>query len=307
MEEGLESKERRLREMVSAHPSAVVAYSGGVDSTLLARIAREELGDRMLALVVSSPLMPVHDLERAVHIAEELGFPFHILEANELRIPRFADNDPDRCYQCKKYRLGLLKAEAAKRGFSEVLDGSNMDDASAHRPGTRALEEEGVSSPLRRAGLTKAEVRALARKLGLPNWDAPSSPCLATRFPYGMRLTIPLLRRVEAAEDHLRNLGMRVFRVRLEGPEWARIEAGGEERSLLENKETGEQAVKNFREAGFRRVDLDLDGYRSGSMDEPKPRRRVLTLFEDGSPAAGDHTTLDKERSSPARLERDER
>lgn len=307
MEEGLESKERRLREMVSSHPSAVVAYSGGVDSTLLARIAREELGDRMLALVVHSPLMPSHELESAVRTAGELGFSCHILETDELRLPGFADNKPDRCYQCKKHRLGLLKAEAERRGFTEVLDGSNLDDASTHRPGTRALEEEGVPSPLKSAGFTKAEVRALARKLGLPNWDVPSSPCLATRFPYGMRLVPLLLRRVEAAEDYLRSMGMREFRVRLEGPEWARIEAGAEERSLMEDEETAAQVVKSLRETGFRRVDLDLDGYRSGSMDEQTARRRVLVLFEAGCPAAADISRPDAEGPSQARLGREGR
>lgn len=282
MDDELTLKRRRLWEILVSLPSAVVAYSGGVDSTLLSRLTFEALGDRMLAVLVSSPLMPPRELRRAITVAETLGIPFYVTESDELSLPGFPRNPRDRCYLCKKHRLGLLRSLADSRGLAMILDGGNLDDASSYRPGRRAVLEEGGLSPLESAGFTKADVRALARDLGLPNWDAPSRPCLATRFPYGAKLDPEFIRRVDAAEEFLESLGLRELRVRMDVPNQARIEAGAEETAFLRGEETREKVVKKFSELGFRRVDLDLGGYRSGSMDAPVSARKVLTLFEEG-------------------------
>jgi len=279
MDDLLEDKLRRLQGILSSFSSALVAYSGGVDSTLLARMAHEALGDRMTAVLVASPLLPPRESERAEDIAASLGFPLEVVEADELSLPDFNHNPPDRCYICKGFRLGLLRVMADKRDFEAVLEGSNLDDASLYRPGRRATLEMGVSSPLEEAGLSKDDIRALARESGLPNWDAPSRPCLATRFPYGMELTRELIARVDAAEEVLERLGLRQVRVRLEAPDAARIEVGADELELLDGKDNREEAVKKLRGLGFRRIMLDLEGYRSGSMDESRPARSCQTLY----------------------------
>jgi uncharacterized protein len=279
MDDLLEDKLRRLQGILSYFSSALVAYSGGVDSTLLARMAHEALGDRMTAVLVASPLLPPREAGRAEDIAASLGFPLEVVEADELSLPDFNHNPPDRCYICKGFRLGLLRVMADKRDFEAVLEGSNLDDASLYRPGRRATLEMGVSSPLEEAGLAKDDIRALARESGLPNWDVPSRPCLATRFPYGMELTRELIARVDAAEEVLERLGLRQVRVRLEAPDAARIEVGADELELLDGKDNREEAVKKLRGLGFRRIMLDLEGYRSGSMDESRPARSCQTLY----------------------------
>ncbi len=279
MDELLEGKLRRLRGIIASFPSALVAYSGGVDSTLLAYITHETLGDRMTAVLVVSPLMPPREAERAKGTAASLGIPLETVETNELLLPDFSHNPPDRCYICKKHRLGMLRGMAAERGRGAVLEGSNLDDAGMHRPGRRACAELGASSPLEEAGLAKSGIRALAQEAGLPNWDAPSRPCLATRFPYGMEMTAELIARIDAAEEALEGLGLREVRVRLEAPETARIEAGAGELEILNGKDTRGEAVKKLAGLGFRRILLDLDGYRSGSMDEGITDRRCSILY----------------------------
>jgi pyridinium-3,5-biscarboxylic acid mononucleotide sulfurtransferase len=285
MEGSLESKLRILRGILASSPSALVAYSGGVDSTLLAYLAREVLGERMKAVVVTSPLLPPRELERAESIAATLGFPVEAVAADELSVPGFDRNPPDRCYICKRFRLELLQEMAGREGWGAVLEGSNIDDAGAHRPGRRATREMGAASPLEEAGLTKDDVRILARELGLPNWDAPSRPCLATRFPYGMMLEPGLIRMVDAAEDALEGMGLRQLRVRLEAPDTARIEVSPAELPLLDGKDNSDRLVKKLKGLGFRRITLDLEGYRSGSMDDRRPTGRCRTLYsaeEDG-------------------------
>ncbi|MGQ9476820.1 MAG: ATP-dependent sacrificial sulfur transferase LarE [Actinomycetota bacterium] len=277
-------KGKRLREILESLPSAVVAYSGGVDSTLLAYSAFQALGGRMLAVLVTSPLVPPRETSRAIRLSGELGFPLHVVEADELSLPGFTENPRDRCYHCKKYRLGLIRPLAASRGLEVMLDGSNLDDASGHRPGRRATREEGCRSPLEEAEFTKSDVRALAREMGLPNWDAPSRPCLATRFPYGARLDPKLLCMVDEAEEFLEGLGLRELRVRMDEPGLARVEVAREDIDLLREPGMRERVARKFRGLGFRRVDLDLEGYRSGSMDREMPSRRVLIIYEDGHP-----------------------
>jgi len=282
MEAELESKLDVVRGIIGDLASALVAYSGGVDSTLVAHLAREALGDRMLAVVVASPLQPPRELTRAISVAKRLDLPLEIAEADEISLPGFEDNPPERCYLCKKLRLELLRGMADRRGYEAILEGSNLDDASSHRPGMRASLELGALSPLEKAGLRKAEVRAAARELGLPNWDAPSRPCLATRFPYGMILDRGLIARVDAAEEWLEKLGIRQLRVRVEGPREARIEVEPEDMQLLRGEEMRERLVKKFRGLGFRRVRLDLEGFRSGSMDEEGRERKCEELYDEG-------------------------
>jgi pyridinium-3,5-biscarboxylic acid mononucleotide sulfurtransferase len=280
MDDALAGKLRKLRGILASLPSALVAYSGGVDSTLLALVTRQELGDRMQAVVVASPLLPPRELERAECIAASLGIPLAVVEADELALPGFNRNPPDRCYICKGYRLGILRDLAAREGWAAVLEGSNRDDAGAHRPGRRATQEMGASSPLEEAGMTKADVRALARKLGLPNWDAPSRPCLATRFPYDAELRRELMAGVDAAEMELEAMGLRELRVRMDVPAEARIEVGADEMPLLDVKDNRDRLVKKLQSLGFRRIAIDLEGFRSGSMDESRAGRRCEILYD---------------------------
>ncbi len=281
MDDELAGKLERVREILGSFSSALVAYSGGVDSTLLAFLAHEILGENMAAVIVASPLLPPRELERARSTAGSLSIPLEVVEADELSLPGFVDNPADRCYICKGFRLGFLQDMAAKGGYAAVLEGTNLDDAGLHRPGRKATKEMGAASPLEEAGLTKADIRALARELGLPNWDAPSRPCLATRFPYGMKLELPLMQRVDAAEEELESLGLRQLRVRLEKTDTARIEVGEDEMHLLDGEDVLESLVKKFRALGFRHIYLDLEGYRSGSMDEDQPARRCISLYNE--------------------------
>jgi uncharacterized protein len=279
MDVGLDSKLRGLRSILGSYSSALVAFSGGVDSSLLAFVAREVLGDRMTAVIVASPLLPPRELERAINLASAMSLPLEVADADELSLPGFKGNPRDRCYICKRFRLELLWDLADEGAWEAVMEGSNLDDAGAHRPGKRAVEELGAVSPLEEAALTKAEVRAVAESLGLPNWDAPSRPCLATRFPYGMELDRGLMRRVGAAEEILERAGLRELRVRIEAPHAARIEVGTEELSWFDEKDNRERLVKELRGLGFMSITLDLEGYRSGSMDERRPAGRCRTLF----------------------------
>ena len=287
MDEALAGKLRKLRGFLVSLPSALVAYSGGVDSTLLAFVSHQELGDRMKAVVVASPLMPPREFERAERIAVSLGIPLAVVEADELSLPGFDRNPPDRCYICKGYRLGILRDMAAREGWEAVLEGSNRDDAGAHRPGRRATRELGAASPLEEAGMTKADVRALAKELGLPNWDAPSRPCLATRFPYGAELRRELMSRVDAAEEELEAMGMRELRVRMDVPGEVRIEVGAREMALLDVKDNRDRLVKKLHSLGIKRIAQDLEGFRSGSMDEGSAGRSCRILYDEDSLAGG--------------------
>lgn len=258
------SEEALLMPVIRRYPSAVIAYSGGVDSTVVAVAAHRALGERMLAVTGDSPSVARSELESAQRIAEETGFPWLAVPTHELADARYQANDGTRCYFCKSELYGVLDEIRNQRGFSVVMDGFNQDDLGDFRPGLKAGQEHQVVSPLKEAGLGKDSVRRLARAWGLSNWDKPASPCLSSRIPYHTPVTVERLQQVEAAEDALHHLGFRQVRVRHHGP-LARIEVPIEDLSwVLRERDTILRALK---QVGYQFVSLDLEGLKSGSLN----------------------------------------
>lgn len=266
-----------LRSRLAAYPAVVVAYSGGVDSALVAAIAAEQLGERALAVTGVSPALAPHLREEARLQAGWMGIRQQEIATAELNDPAYSSNPAERCYACKRELHGQLAALLAQLPLTaaQVLDGVNQDDLADHRPGIRAARERGVSSPLAELGINKQTVRQLSRALGFPWWDKPAQPCLASRFPYGEPISAARLERVAAAEDWLRQRGIAELRVRSHG-EAARIELPADQLTrLLSNLQDGAlrgELVEAFQELGFSAVSLDLEGLVSGKLNRELPR-----------------------------------
>ncbi len=267
----LENALARLRTHLARHPAVLVAYSGGVDSALVAAIAAEQLGDRALAVTGVSPALAPHLLDEARLQADWMGIRHREIPTAELEDPAYSSNPTDRCYACKRELHGLL-ALVARETLApgapppQVLDGVNRDDLGDHRPGIQAARERGVSSPLAELGIDKAGVRAISRSLGFPWWDKPAQPCLASRFPYGDSINAQRLHRVAAAEAWLRQQGFQELRVRSQG-ETARIELPSHQVEALLQRVERLELVQTFRELGFSAVSLDLEGLVSGKLN----------------------------------------
>jgi uncharacterized protein len=263
----IEQKWDHLKALLQDMQLAVLAYSGGVDSSLLVRAAAEVMAPHLIVVTALSETYPASELDSAREFVRSLGVTHRILRTEELSSEDFVRNTPERCYHCKKELYAKLRQIADAEGISEIIEGSNTDDLKDYRPGRRAVQELSIRSPLVEAGLSKAEVRELARLRGLPMWDKPSLACLSSRIPYGTRVTPEILRTVQAAEDQLRALGFRQVRVRHHG-ETARIEVDCSDFGRLLADEVPGQISTALKRLGYSYVCLDLEGYRTGSMNE---------------------------------------
>jgi uncharacterized protein len=269
----MEKKWKHLKALLDEMKPAVLAYSGGVDSSLLLRAASEVMGAGLIAATAVSETYPAGELQSAKDFARSLGVTHRILRTEELASEEYVQNPPDRCYYCKKELFEKLRKLADTEGISFILEGSNTDDLSDHRPGRKAAGEYAIRSPLVEAGLSKSEVRELARGLALPVWDKPSLACLSSRIPYGTRITPEILKAIQTAEDHLRAYGFRQVRVRHHG-DMARIEVDRSDFAKLLSSGVAERITAALKEIGYTYVCLDLAGYRTGSMNEGMIRMR---------------------------------
>ena len=263
----IEDKLGQLKKTLREMGTVLVAYSGGVDSTFLAVTAYEVLGQNSLAVFASSPVAPPMEKEQAASLAHDIGLRFRIIESNEMANPDFVANPPERCYYCKRELFSELKPIALAEGLKWIADGTNADDLSDFRPGRKASVEAGIRSPLLEAGLTKEEIRQLSRKKGLPTWDRPASPCLASRIPYGIPVTAETLNKIARGEQYLHSLGLRQLRLRHHG-NIARIELDQEDMAKILKADIRQGIVEHLKALGYKYVVLDLTGYRIGSLNE---------------------------------------
>ena len=264
----MDSKWEQLKATLRAMDSVLIAFSGGVDSTFLLAAAHQTLGDNALGVTVLSEVHPEWEQREAVALAQRIGARHQTLAVEVLDTPAFRENPPERCYLCKRALFSKLRECAAEQGLRYVADGTNVDDEGDFRPGMRALKELEIRSPLKEVGLTKQEIRSYSKQLGLTTWDSPSFACLASRFPYGTRITRERLRQVDQAEGLLREQGFRTFRVRYHG-DLARIEVSEDDLARFLDAAFRKKVIHRLRKLGFLYVTLDLQGYRMGSMNDP--------------------------------------
>ncbi|MDP2984084.1 MAG: ATP-dependent sacrificial sulfur transferase LarE [Candidatus Latescibacter sp.] len=272
MNSALQVKYHALVSLVGSYGKAAVAFSGGVDSTFLAKVVRDVLDTRAVAITVDSEAYPPDTIRETRALADLIGTRLIEIPVRACDIPEFSANEPERCYHCKKTLFSLMSAKADAEDIHILIDGSNMDDLGDYRPGMRALSELGIKSPLKECGFTKAEIRIVSKELGLPTWNRQSFACLASRFPYGTRITPELLERTWKAEAVLHDMGMSRYRVRNHG-DLARIEIDADDTNILLSSEDNRKKVTTrLKELGFTYITLDLQGYRTGSMNEPLPK-----------------------------------
>ena len=265
-ETGVDKKLASLKSSLAEMNHVIVAYSGGVDSAFLAAVAHEVLGQASLAVTAKSPSLAPTELDGAVEVAGTLGLNHRVIETAEVERDDYQVNDPNRCFFCKEELYTHLSTLPEAR-YSQIINAHNLDDTGDFRPGINSAKKRGVRSPLVEAGLTKAEIREQSRVMGLPTWDKPAQACLSSRIPYGTPVTVEALARIAEAEEYLRSLGIERLRVR-HHDSVARIEVGPEDFSILLDDETRRRVVERFREIGYSYVTLDLEGFRSGSLNE---------------------------------------
>jgi uncharacterized protein len=270
----MDAKFQRLTQLLSESERLLVAFSAGVDSTFLLKAAHMAIGERAIALTAASPTVPPGEIDAAKNFADSLGCRHIVLDSHELTNPSFSQNPVNRCFFCKDELYRISRAEADKLGIETIVDGTNLDDLKDHRPGLKAADEWGVRHPLVEAEMTKEDIRRYSRELSLPTWDKPSSPCLSSRFPYDTEINLERLKKVGACEVFMKELGFREFRVRYHG-DLARIEVSLNEIDRLFDKSIREAIVKRFKEIGFNFVSLDLQGFRSGSLNEALQKEAV--------------------------------
>jgi len=261
------AKEERLREIFRELESVIVAYSGGVDSSYVAYVANAELGPRAVCITGQSASLPAFQRAEIDRVVEKFGFQHEVVRTDELENPNYRANNSDRCFFCKDELYTRLESVARGRGIQTIVDGSTVDDLGDFRPGRRAAAQHAVRSPLIEVGLSKSEVRELSRRATLPTWDKPASPCLSSRIAYGTTVTIERLSKVDRGEEILREFGFREFRVR-HHDQLVRLEIAQAEMDRILQKEVFQELAARFRELGFKYVTLDLEGFRSGSMNE---------------------------------------
>lgn len=263
----LDKKLDRLKKILTDLESVAIAYSGGVDSTFLMKIAHDILGNKALAIIGISPTLPASELENAIRYANDIGIKLIETDTNEMENESFVSNPPDRCFHCKSILFAKLTELAKINNIPHVIEGSNFSDLDDYRPGFDAVDKYKVHSPLKEAELTKEEIRELSKIMNVPTWDKPAAPCLSSRIPYGSQITFEKLSRVEQAESFLRTLGLRTLRVR-DHESVARIEIPREDFDTVINQENSAKISERFKQLGYTWVTVDIEGFRSGSLNE---------------------------------------